>query len=71
MCRREGEVSAAEAARMLEVDRKTTQAWARRALANDPAPVSQVRRNAAGRYYLSEAEVRRLVDATADPSDKF
>jgi len=70
--RREGEVSAAQAARLLEVNRKTTLAWAKRVLAQDSAPVSQVRRDAAGRYFFSASEISGMLGGAGDdPSSKF
>lgn len=54
---RHGEISPRRAAKLLEVNPVTVRRWCFRALNGETVVVSAVRRDAAGRYWLSKAEV--------------
>lgn len=62
MAQRDGEIGIGQAADMLELSEDTVRRWAKRAHRRLPdAPFVQVRRDIAGRYWLSRHEVLQLL----------
>ena len=63
-CRRDGELSAPEAARVLGVTSTTLCRWARDAIAGERSRLSVegVRRDLVGRYWFNAVEISRLME---------
>ena len=66
MAKKDGELSAKEAAYALGANYRTVTRWARAALDGEQSKVSSVRRDATGHLYFDEQEIRRLAESFPD-----